>query len=1056
MDQPPRGGKDVRAPSALLRRLLSGLVTAWGVLGAEFVAVMVLGRAQRASVWELQYGLWGLAPAWVLSATLPGLFAGLCVYLVERGELRRQRVGFALLWATFGLCLGYGVGGGRHLAATGVRVGFALLVAASVGAGAWLASPWISRALAYLRAHPRVQVAASAPWLALLVALEALNHLLLVRLYPAFHAGLSVLVIAGACLWVASWPGHASLARAPVGKGFRRFVTLAPLLVLALAGATLVPASRSVAGFDNFRLLLLEKGPSLAWGVKLAARVAPPPIPTCRSAECGELAGPSGEASLDWSGRDIVLISVDALRADHLGAYGYARKLTPELDALASEGAVFEYAYAATPHTSYSVTSLMTGKYMRPLLLQGAGEDSDTWAGLLRTYGYKTAAFYPPAVFFIDTARFEHFQKSHLDFEYGKVEFAEGEQRLQQIRAFLDGERGGADKRAFLWLHLFGPHEPYEAHPGLDFGPRDVDRYDSEIAAADRTIGALSRMVREKNPNAVIIVTADHGEEFGDHGGRYHGTSVYEEQVRVPLIVVAEGSVAPQRVKVPVQTIDLLPTVLGALSVPRPARMRGRDLGPLLAQKPSDDEGLALAETDEQALLAEGKFRLICERKVGACRLFDLERDPGQKRDVSTSEGPRFDRMRARMRALGASHGEFEARGLRAEGKGWPPPILRGISGDADAAGELAELLDDADVSIRRKAAELLFELRRPEAAPALRLALTRDEDADVRRWAALGLTRLGEGAPLVYELALGSDRAYRRLAALALAETGDARGADDLIAWWRDPAARDFERSRQILQALARLRDEDAMPALVQSLDDVRLRPEIARTLAAIGDDDARGPLVMALRKERYQGARVALVDAIVRLGGDDELVAPLVKFLGVPDPLKDGVAFAERADILDQVGGPKDRQLAELRRLANSGVDVDLVVPPGGNGRGVRLVVRARVEGGGEGKIYVQKGTPGRRNRSKDSESSFRNLPTISTSKALVLEVSSDAGGAAGEVATTLPSDWNAGPGRGLTLSVFADARVRIEALVVVPLADELPPPPPEPWKPASRREE
>ena len=85
--------------------------------------------------------------------------------------------------------------------------------------------------------------------------------------------------------------------------------------------------------------------------------------------------------------------------------------------------------------------------------------------------------------------------------------------------------------------------------------------------------------------------------------------------------------------------------------------------------------------------------------------------------------------MRARLRALGASHGEFEARGLRAEGKGWPPPILRGISGDADAAPELAELLDDADVAIRRKAAELLFELRRPETAPALRLALTRDEE---------------------------------------------------------------------------------------------------------------------------------------------------------------------------------------------------------------------------------------------------------------------------------------------------------------------------------------
>src|SRR5690606_21496914 len=113
---------------------------------------------------------------------------------------------------------------------------------------------------------------------------------------------------------------------------------------------------------------------------------------------------------------------------------------------------------------SYSVTSLMTGKYMRPLLLQGAGQDSDTWAGLLRTYGYRTAAFYPPAIFFIDTDRFDSFKQRGLDFEYQKVEFAEGEKRLSQVQGYLERQAQNAE-RLFLWVHFFGPHEPYVKQP---------------------------------------------------------------------------------------------------------------------------------------------------------------------------------------------------------------------------------------------------------------------------------------------------------------------------------------------------------------------------------------------------------------------------------------------------------------------------------------------------------------------------------------------------------------------------------------------------------------
>ena len=147
------------------------------------------------------------------------------------------------------------------------------------------------------------------------------------------------------------------------------------------------------------------------------------------------------------------------------------------------------------------------------------------------------------------------------------------------------------------------------------------------------------------------------------------------------------------------------------------------------------------------------------------------------------------------------------------------------------------------DPLIRRKSAEVLLQLRRPETASALRLALGRDDDPEVRKLAALALTRLGEGAPLVIELL--NDPKYQRLAALALAESGDKRGEQILIDWWRAADQREFQQSRDMLGAFALLRARDAVPWLVRSLDDVRLRPFVAKTLAAIGEESARVPLV-------------------------------------------------------------------------------------------------------------------------------------------------------------------------------------------------------------------
>lgn len=1049
-DTGPARTSAARPLSSAFSGSLLGVWGAWLWVLFEFIGISVFGKVRLSGVWEFQSGLLGLLPSWLLLSAPVGAAFALLAPAVGRvlsgpapSGLVHVPKSLLISGGVFALGVGYFVGGGRHLASFTTRFGFALLVSAL---GALFVAAFF-RVILLVRGRFSFFGPGALALLFLGGALgaAALNAFVLVRLYPAFHGALSFLSVGLAGLSFAlSWPS----------LGVKKWNGVV-LGVLLSCGVALVPASRSVAGFDHLRYVVTESSPTLAWGVRLASYLAPPP-PLDRSLARTPLGAVRAKGGADFRNRDILLISIDALRADHLGIYGYFRPVTPFLDQMGKEGVVFDAAYAPTPHTSYSVTSLMTGKYMRPLLLQGAGGDSDLWAGILRTYGYRTAAFYPPAVFYIDTHRFQGFRDSHLGFEFAKVEFAEGEKRIDQYQSYLRS----ADKshRLFTWVHLFGPHEPYEKDSRYDFGDRDVDRYDSEIRAADETVKKLVESAKRRDPNVLVLVTADHGEEFGDHGGRYHGTTVYEEQVRVPLLVHGTGIPQGRRVAEPVQTIDLLPTVLDGLKIPIPPRIRGRSLVGLVGEEARTGPGRAMAETDEYTMLAEGTFRLICQRSTGACQLFDLKSDPGQLSDLSRSSPAVAQRLRETAHAIAQTHGEYESEGLRAEGKNWPGAILRGISGDADVAPELARLLDDANVSVRRKAAELLFDLARESEGPALRLALSREEDREARIYLSLALTRLGQGAPLVRELLSDPDPRLRRLSALALAEQGDALGEKVLLDWWNGRSSPDsgldFALARRVLSALAKIKSKDAVPFLVQGLSDVRLRPLISESLAGIGDEDARPFLAQWLRKERYHSLREPLAQALVELGGKEELILPLRHFLGVPDRLAVGVFLALEAGVLEEVGGPTASGRRLLGQFSDSGVGVQVVVPPAPRDSppGVRLIVRARCLSREPSILLLQPGTP-RINIKKDAIS-IRNQPDISKENALRLEVpcEHEEGGEPAwiEVAATLPESFGAKAGHQLALEVFAPRQVEISALVAVPLRTDLPPPAPEPWTP------
>lgn len=1093
----PRPSGAARGGKPLVRRIPVGWWIADAYLAvaalavAELYGTAILFFRQFAGAFEVSVARSGLMPI-VLAAAAPVAVAlGVVIEALRSGAGKIGRVVVASLAGLFGLAVGYGVSFGRHLEG-GLRAPFVTGLGVATALAAYALAPRLARALTRAPGSAARAAMVAAPSLALVVVLEILNARVLPRLYPGFHFGLLALTLLAAATSTLALPGEGGPTRARLlaPKLLRAALALA---LFALGAATAGAAARRLALLDNIRLIYLEHAPVLGRVVELGAQIAPP-LPL---EEASPLELRSSGHAVDLKGRDVVLISVDALRADHVSAYGYARKTTPEIDALAAGGVLFEAAYSPTPHTSYAVTSLMTGKYMRPLVLQGLGADSETWAAHLRRYGYRTAAFYPPAVFFIDGERFGSFRDRGLDFEYRKVEFATAKARSEQVRAYL--EASPADKRLFLWVHLFEPHEPYEAHPEHAFGDRDVDRYDAEIAEADEGIGTIVAEVRRRRPGALVIVTADHGEEFSEHGGRYHGTTVYEEQVRVPLVVSAPGLLPPHRVSAPVQIIDLLPTVLAGLEIPRPARVRGADLGPELvldgktleaAQKAaasaaptpsrtgeaSAQSGFAFAETDAQTMLAKGPLRLVCARKIAACALYDVARDPGETEDLAGARPSELAAMRAELRAVEASHGRYEQQGLRSEGKGFPEALRRGIAGDGDAVTDVAALLDDADVGIRRKAAEVLFDLGRPDAAAELRLALVRDEDDEVKRWCALALTRIGEGAPRTRDLLEDPDPRFRRLAALALAEQNDDRGAAELMSWLRDayplkekpdagaPKPKTvipFERAREVVAALGKIKAKGAVPWLLVALDDVRLRPYVAASLAQIGEESARPALAQRLAGERYQVARLAIASALVKLKAGPELYAPLVRFLGTPDPLPEGLRLALEADILDLIGGPRERDLERLRHFATSGVAVGMVVPKTGNGQGLRVLCRARTTDGRAGEIRVGRraGPP----PLKGDHDSFvpRDAPALDASRASTLPVPAGAQGegargegargeGAREVFATLPATIGVKPGEFGDFIVYATQNVEVSACAVVPLSDELPPPPPEPWEP------
>lgn len=383
------------------------------------------------------------------------------------------------------------------------------------------------------------------------------------------------------------------------------------------------------------------------------------------------LAGCSQRGSGEAPPESLLLVTLDTVRADHLGSYGYAAAETPWLDRLAREGVRFEQASSTVPLTLPSHASLLSG-LLPPhhgLRNNGAGvfpEGTSTLATLLSGAGYRTGAFV--GAFVLDRRfglgrGFEVYDDEiPRDPAAGVVLEAErpGRDVVDRALAWL-----GQDQRPFfLWVHLYDAHAPYappspwrERHPGRP--------YDGEISSVDEQVGRLLQELEKRGlaGRTAVAVVADHGEGLGEHGELTHGLLLYEPTLRVPFLLRSPDLPAGTVVRTPVSLVDLAPTLAGlvgkSLTPPAGRLLDGRDLSPSLRKGEEPVPADVYAETRYPSLFGWSPLSSLRRREIkyiAAPRpeLYDLERDPGEATNLAANSADRLRGFAGRLAEIEA------------------------------------------------------------------------------------------------------------------------------------------------------------------------------------------------------------------------------------------------------------------------------------------------------------------------------------------------------------------------------------------------------------------
>ncbi len=431
-------------------------------------------------------------------------------------------------------------------------------------------------------------------------------------------------------------------------------------------------------------------------------------LPSCEDALQEDDESPSAEASRP---PHVVVMLVDTVRADRLSVYGYSKPTTPHLDALAEEAVVFEAAHSAAPWTLPSVVSLMLSSFVgeHGVIRDGhrIAPDARPLAVRLAEAGYRTGSFHrnPYAG-----------ELSGLDVGFETASLVDEEVDGEQVSRWLHAAE--SDRPFFLYLHNTGAHDPYDppAKHLAPFGEVDrvtIDRitelcheyrnltrenigallspeiadnsarqaelmreldelqpvistlYDGELRWTDALIGSVIESLKKEGiwDETLFIVLSDHGEELGEHAGWQHDQSVYEELVRVPLMVkLPGGTSAGRRIEAPVSLIDVMPTILDATGLPHTESVSGRTLLPWLrdAEEPSNDVRVTAMRLnrkkffapfkalrgDENIVLRQGGYKAIWNVDIDTFELYDLTADPLERRDLSGEQEIRVEKLK--------------------------------------------------------------------------------------------------------------------------------------------------------------------------------------------------------------------------------------------------------------------------------------------------------------------------------------------------------------------------------------------------------------------------
>ncbi len=394
---------------------------------------------------------------------------------------------------------------------------------------------------------------------------------------------------------------------------------------------------------------------------------------------------------------NIIFLVIDALRTDHLGYSGYPRPTSPNIDALAQESVIFTQCYSQSAHTKPSIASLFTSMYpSQHNIISGNSKDEHgnvfspllisslkTMAEYLKEGGYNTLGL-------LEQGQLRNYMGFAQGFNYYNSFMILASYINKEFLTWLPFNK---HREFFAYLHYQDVHAPYTPLPAYaklfdieqgDFVPtrggawqsakddwrqflmdfkamkvnvsqEDVEQlvnaYDAEIRALDDELGLFFRKLKNEGvyDNSIIIITADHGESFLEHGKFDHGNGLYDEVLRVPLIIRFPKMQYAGVVDTPVQMIDILPTLLDYLNIEKSGEISGHSLMKTLGEGNGREEYPIYSEWEELIMVRKGNLKMIYDRELDKAELYDLKNDPGEQNDLSTQDLATVSMMRSEL-----------------------------------------------------------------------------------------------------------------------------------------------------------------------------------------------------------------------------------------------------------------------------------------------------------------------------------------------------------------------------------------------------------------------